>query len=91
MGIKLLVEYVYVSKELVTAAFGSSEPFGMEKWAAPSLHRESANSLILSKYLEYTATVIVGKLKNADCSLFYPSLQTSYHETGVSNSFTKCT
>ena len=33
MGTKALVEYVCVSKGLVTATFGSSEPFCMEKWA----------------------------------------------------------
>ena len=43
-------------KGLVTAAFGSSEPFCMEKWAvwksgrvvsAPSLHRKSTDSLMI--------------------------------------------
>ena len=36
-------------KGLVTAAFGSSEPFYFGKWAAPSLHRESTDSLIYFK------------------------------------------
>ena len=37
-------------KRPITAAFGSSEPFYMEKWACyvtvPSLHREFTDSLI---------------------------------------------
>ena len=44
MCTETLVEYVYVSKRLVTAAFGSSEPF--HKWrgmSAPSLHIESTS------------------------------------------------
>ena len=39
MGTKALLEYVYVSKGLVTAAFGSSEPFYMENGRVVSLHR----------------------------------------------------
>ena len=35
MGTESLVEYVYVSKGLITAAFGSSEPFYFGKWACP--------------------------------------------------------
>ena len=30
MGTEALIKYIYVSKGLVTAAFGSSEPFYME-------------------------------------------------------------
>ena len=33
MGREELVKYAYMSKGLVTATFGSSEPFYMEKWA----------------------------------------------------------
>ena len=43
-------------------------------------------TLILSKYLKYTATVIVGKLKKKTPIVYHHllSVQTAYCETGVS-------
>ena len=48
--------------------------------------------IILSKYTKYTATVTLGKLLTSHCSYSSNSVQTAYHETGISNcstSFTK--
>ena len=52
-GIELLQDQVMCLKRLITAAFGSFEQFCMLRLmgvSAPSLHRESTDSLIIIRY-----------------------------------------
>ena len=47
LGTELLLDMVICLKRLITAAFGSFEQFRMMGMSAPSLHRESTDSLII--------------------------------------------
>ena len=44
-------------------------------------------TIILSKYVKYTATVILEICKNPDCLSSSSSVQTAYRKTGGSNRF----